>query len=97
MITNDIDIMLSSSLEYHGDNYSAEIEYIEVDGKITSGSGLSNLDWHWDYYKKNDHIIGCCRDVACMDTFFLKSINIPSTKVTVQWEPFGHQIVVLYD
>jgi hypothetical protein len=96
-IVNAIDLMFASSLEVHNDYYATEIEYIEVDGKITSGCGLSNPEWHWNHFKQNDYIIGCCRDVACMDTFFLKSINVPSTKVSVYWESFGHQIVVFYD
>jgi hypothetical protein len=96
-VTDSIDCMLAFSLEYHTDNSAAEIEYIEVDGKITHGCGLSNPDWHWEHFRDNNFIIGCCRDVACMDTFFLKSINIPSTKVSVNWKSFGHQIVVFYD
>ena len=96
-IANDIDQMFAFSLEVHNDYYAAEIEYIEVDGQITSGCGLSNPDWHWNHFKQNGHIIGCCRDVACMDTFLLKSINIPSTKISVHWDTFDHQIVVFYD
>nr|WP_321430973.1 hypothetical protein [uncultured Methanolobus sp.] len=96
-IADSIDVMLSSSLEYYGDYLSAELNYIPVDGKITPGCGISNPDWQWEYFRNNGHIIGCCRDVACMDTFFLKSINIPCAKVSIHWDSFGHQIVVFND
>ena len=86
------------SLEYHTDKPSAEVSYIEVEGRITPGCGLSNPDWQWKHFKEKSSIVGNCRDVTCMNIFFLKSLNIPAIGFGVSsGSSFGHRIVVFYD
>jgi hypothetical protein len=98
-IAEDVDTLLSYSLVYHTDNPTAEVSYIEVGGELTPGCGLSNPDWQWAHFKEKGSIIGNCRDVTCMNIFFLKSLNVPAIgfKVRSISSSFGHQIVVFYD
>lgn len=97
-VSERVDSMLCGSLEYYTDKPSAEVSYIEVEGRITPGCGLSNPDWQWKHFKEKSSIVGNCRDVTCMNIFFLKSLNIPAIGFTVRLgSSFGHQLVVFYD
>jgi hypothetical protein len=96
-ISERVDSMLSSSPDYHTDNPSAEVSYIEIERKITPGCGISNPDWQWKYFKEKGKIMGNCRDVTCMNIFFLKSLNIPAIGINVNSVSFGHHIVAFYD
>jgi len=96
-IANEIDSMLTHSLDYHTDHPSAEVSYIKIEGRITPGCGLSNPDWQWEHFKKEDRIIGNCRDVSYMNIFFLKSLNIPAISIGVKSESLGHQVVAFYE
>ncbi len=97
-VSERVDSMLCGSLEYHTDKPSAEVSYIEVEGRITPGCGLSNPDWQWKHFKEKSSIVGNCRDVTCMNIFFLKSLNIPAIGFGVSsGSSFGHRIVVFYD
>mgnify|MGYP001081935354 CR=1 FL=1 len=93
-----VDTLLSYSLVYRTDNPTAEVSYVEVEGRITPGCGLSNPDWQWVHFKEKGSIVGDCRDVTCMNIFFLKSLNIPAIGFKVRsGSSFGHQVVVFYD
>lgn len=97
-VSERVDSMLCGSLEYYTDKPSAEVSYIEVEGRITPGCGLSNPDWQWKHFKEKSSIVGNCRDVTCMNIFFLKSLNIPAIGFTVRLGlSFGHQLFVFYD
>jgi len=97
-VSERVDSMLCGSLEYHTDKPSADVTYIEVEGRITPGCGLSNPDWQWKYFKEEGSIVGNCRDVTCMNIFFLKSLNIPAIGFKVRsGSSFGHQVVAFYD
>jgi hypothetical protein len=94
-----VDTLLTYSLMYHTDKPTAEVSYVEVEGELTPGCGLSNPDWQWAHFKEEGCIIGNCRDVTCMNIFFLKSLNVPAVgfKVRSFSSSFGHNIVVFYD
>jgi len=97
-VSERVDSTLCGSLEYHTDKPSAEVSYVNVEGRITPGCGLSNPDWQWKYFKEEGRIVGNCRDVTCMNIFFLKSLNIPAIGFTVRsGSSFGHQVVAFYD
>jgi len=96
-IANEIDSMLTHSLEHYTYYPWTKISYVEVEGRITPGCALSNPDWQWKHFKEKRRIMGNCADVSSTNTFFLKSINLPAFVIGVHSGSFWHRVVVFYD
>jgi len=96
-IANEIDFMLTHSLEHYTYYPWTEISYVEVEGRITPGCALSNPDWQWKRFKEKKRIMGNCADVSSTNSFFLKSINLPAFVIGVHSGSFWHRVVVFHD
>jgi len=84
-------------VRHEEEKYAEGEKYIEIDGIEAKDNTITNLDWMWNYFKKEGHIFGGCVDKSFLESEIAKSANIASFMACQRDSTRGHAFAIYYE